>query len=194
MRVQDLTQQQYEYLTQNFANTKNKDLAETLGTSESSLFRMQCELKLKKSNEFIDKLRQKAQAAAARMNRLRGNDVGKKNLLAYGKDTRFKKGHRQRDHFESEEEYQAMLASRGQTLSEMYSKERMRVRWGLPQQTNLKVTRATRSKINLRYNLRNRGYIIYRASNDAFITEGTNRSERMEQRAERMGIRFYRTT
>lgn len=194
MRVQDLTQQQYEYLTQNFANTKNKDLAETLGTSESSLFRMQCELKLKKSDEFIKKMRQKAQAAAARMNRLRENDASKKNLLLYGEATRFKKGHKQRDHYESEKEYQAMLASRGKSLSETYSKERMRVRWGLPQQTNLKVTRATRSKINLRYNLRNRGYIIYRASNEAYITDETQRNERMEQRAERMGIRFYQTT
>lgn len=190
MKAKDLTQQQKAWLIENFPCTKNAEIAAKLDTSLKSLNRMARELGLVKTREFIAQTQRYAMERAARANRARGGNSGKANLLK-GAKHRFKKGECRQKETMTPEEFADLHRRIGMTRRETIAKERTRIKWGLPQQTRLRLTRCPIPKKNLRYNLRKHGYEIARASNEAFITEETRRSAIMEQRAERMGIRFY---
>lgn len=174
----------------NFANTKNQELADRLGTSPRSVTRIARELGLWKSKEFVAAMQRNASEHGAHANRLMGGNAGAVNLLKYGKATRFKPGTTQRDRM-SEEACAAMLAKRGAAFKELFRKERRRVIFGLEQQTNLRVVQCPKEKVQLRNGLRKRGYEIPRASNEATVTNETRRSIRMEARAEKIGIKFH---
>lgn len=125
----------------------------------------------------------------ARVNRANGGNVGTKNLLIYGKAYRFKKGERQKDKM-SAEAFDAMHRRIGEQRKNTIKAEKRRVLFGLEQKTKLRVVQAPKEKICLRNGLRNKGYEIARASNEAFITAATHRSEVMERRAISMGMSF----
>ena len=190
MKVKDLTPEQRRWLIENFQNTKNVEVAAYLNTSLRGAIRMARELGLWKTKEFVSEMQRNAAHEAGRVLRLRGGNSGTENLLKYGVKYRFKKGESNFDRL-PKEKVEAMHKKIGETRRKLYEDERRRVKWGLEQKTKLRVTRCTTNKLNLRYNLRKRGYEIERASNEAIITNNTRRSERMEVRAESMGIRFY---
>ena len=83
--------------------------------------------------------------------------------------------------------------ARAETRKRMVMAERRRVAFGLEQKTALRVVKAPKAKIYLRHELRKRGYVVPHASSDATIATDTRRSAILEQRAEKMGIRFYPT-
>lgn len=190
MKVKDLTPEQRQWLIENFPNTKNVEVAAYLNTSLRGAVRMARELGLWKTKEFVSEMQMNAAQEAGRILRLRGGNAGAKNLLIYGAAYRFKDGvYSLAD--KSKDELADIYSRIATTRRETFKREQMRVRWGLPQKTKLRVTRCTQQKKNLRSKLRRRGYMIERASNEALITDETRRSERMEASAERMGIRFY---
>ena len=78
----------------------------------------------------------------------------------------------------------------GEQRKKTFKAEKRRVLFGLEQKTGLRVVQAPKAKIRLRNGLRKKGYEIARASNEAFITAATHRSEVMEHRAISMGISF----
>ncbi len=190
MTAKNLTQEQRTWFVENFDHTKNQELADRLGTSPRSVTRIARELGLCKTKEFVRELQRNASAHAARANHLTGGNSGAANLLKYGEATRFKSGTAQRDRM-SNEAYAAMLVKRGASRKELFKKERRRVLFGLEQQTNLRVVQCPRKKVQVRYDLRKRGYVIARASNKAMVTNETRRSIKMEAMAQEMGIKFY---
>ena len=189
MRVQDLTTEQLSWFHGNFADTKNQELADHLGTSPRSVTRMARELGLWKTREFVAAMQRNASEHGARANRLMGGNAGAVNLLKYGEATRFKPGTSQKDRM-SAEAYATMLQKRGATRRELFRKERRRVLYGLEQHTDLRVVRCPIEKVRFRCNLRKHGYQVARASNEATITCNTRRSAKMETRAANFGIRF----
>lgn len=190
MKVKDLTPEQRQWLIENFPNTKNVEVAAYLNTSLRGAIRMARELGLWKTKEFVSEMQTNAAQEAGRILRLRGGNAGAKNLLIYGAEYRFKAGvYSLAD--KSKNELADIYSRISTTRRETFKREQMRVKWGLEQKTKLRVVRCTSQKISLRNNLRKRGYMIERASNEALITDETRRSERMEARAESMGIRFY---
>lgn len=190
MKVKDLTPEQRQWLIENFPNTKNAEVAAYLHTSHRGAIRMARELGLWKTKEFVSEMQMNAAQEAGRLLRLRGGNRGTKNLLKYGVKYRFKKGENNYDRM-PKDKVEAMHKKVGETRRKLYEDERRRVKWGLEQKTKLRVVRCTSQKISLRNNLRKRGYEIERASNEALIIDETRRSERMEARAESMGMRFY---
>lgn len=78
----------------------------------------------------------------------------------------------------------------GEKRKALFRSERRRVLFGLEQRTNLRVVRCPRRKINLRHNLRRRGYQVSRASNEAWIVPATRRSMLMEEHGRAMGFHF----
>lgn len=189
MSVKDLTPEQLEWLKENFCHTKNQELADELGTSPRSITRMARTLGLWKTSEFVAAMQQNAANHAARRNRANGGNAGAKNLLLYGKAYQFKKGERQKDKM-SAEAFDAMHRHIGEQRKKIFKAEKRRVIFGLEQKTKLRVVQAPKEKICLRNGLRKKGYEIARASNEAFITAETHRSEVMERRAISMGISF----
>ena len=189
MSIKDLTQEQLEWLKEDFGSTKNQELANELGTSPRSITRMARELGLWKTKEFISAMQRNASEHGARVNRANGGNAGAKNLLIYGKAYQFKKGERQKDKM-SAEAFDAMHRHIGEQRKKTFKAEKRRVIFGLEQKTKLRVVQAPKEKICLRNGLRKKGYEIARASNEAFITAATHRSEVMERRAISMGISF----
>lgn len=189
MSIKDLTPEQLEWLKENFCHTKNQELADELGTSPRSVTRMARELGLWKTKEFISAMQRNASEHGARVNRANGGNAGTKNLLLYGKAYQFKKGERQKDKM-SAEAFDAMHRHIGEQRKKTFKAEKRRVIFGLEQKTKLRVVQAPKEKICLRNGLRKKGYEIARASNEAFITAATHRSEVMERRAISMGISF----
>lgn len=189
MSIKDLTPDQLEWLKENFGNTKNQELADKLGTSPRSITRMARELGLWKTKEFISTMQRNASEHGGRVNRANGGNAGAKNLLIYGKAYQFKKGERQKDKM-SAEAFDAMHRHIGEQRKKTFKAEKRRVIFGLEQKTKLRVVQAPKEKICLRNGLRKKGYEIARASNEAFITAATHRSEVMERRAISMGISF----
>lgn len=189
MSIKDLTPEQLEWLKENFCRTKNQELADELGISPRSVVRMARTLGLWKTGEFVAAMQQNAAEHAARTNRASDGNAGTKNLLVYGKAYRFKKGERQKDKM-SAEAFDAMHRHIGEQRKKTIKAEKRRVLFGLEQKTKLRVVQAPKEKICLRNGLRKKGYEIARASNEAFITAATRRSEVMEARAMSMGISF----
>lgn len=189
MSIKDLTQEQLEWLKENFGSTKNQELANELGTSPRSITRMARELGLWKTKEFISAMQRNASERGARVNRANGGNAGTKNLLLYGKAYRFKAGESNRDRM-SEEAFKEMHRRIGESRKETFRKEKRRVLFGLEQKTGLRVVQCPKEKIYLRNNLRRHGYEIARASNEAIVTDNTRRSAIMETRAIQMGITF----
>lgn len=189
MTAKDLTLEQRDWFVANFDHTKNRELAEHLGTSLRSITLMARELGLWKTKEFMTAMQRNASEHGAKANRAMGGNAGSRNLLIYGKATRFRAGESNKDRM-SAEAFADMHRRIGESRKETFKKERRRVIFGLNQQTSLRVIQCPREKITLRNNLRKHGYEIGRASNEATVTSETRRSIRMEARAAKMGIKF----
>ena len=174
-----------------FAHTKNEDVARYLGVSRRTAVRLARGMGLEKSAEFARAMQANAVEHAVRANRGQGN-AGKANLLKYGKAYQFKPGIGNNDRL-SAEAFSEMHRRSAETRKRTVMAERRRVAFGLEQKTGLRVIKAPKAKICLRNRLRKRGYVVPRASSDATITTDTRRSAILEQRAEKMGIRFYLT-
>ena len=184
-----LSEVEQQWMRNNFCKTKNAEVAEHLGISHRTVVRIAREMGLAKLPEFTKAMQQNASEHAARRNRANGGNAGAKNLLIYGKAYQFKKGERQKDKM-SAEAFDAMHRHIGEQRKKTIKAEKRRVLFGLEQKTKLRVVQAPKEKICLRNGLRKKGYEIARASNEAFITAETHRSEVMERRAISMGISF----
>lgn len=183
-----LSEAEQEWMRKNFGTTKNADITDHLGISPRTVVRIARDMGLNKTSDFTKAMQQNAADCAAKANRGVGNR-GKENLLRYGKAYQFKKGERQKDKM-SAEAFDAMHRHIGEQRKKTFKAEKHRVIFGLEQKTKLRVVQAPKEKICLRNGLRKKGYEIARASNEAFITAATHRSEVMERRAVSMGISF----
>lgn len=183
-----LTDEQQQWLRDHFATTLNKDCAAHLGISESSVHRWARQLGLTKDPDWFHALVLDRCRMMAAANRGPGNH-GKKNLLIYGQPHRFRKGQTNRERYGDENErrrIQRAAATRRETIR----KERMRVRWGLPQQTKLRVF-GNRKATQIRYCLKKAGYILLgRCAWEACYTADTHRIPSLEQSAQQNGIKI----
>lgn len=87
--------------------------------------------------------------------------------------------------------WEAAKAKMSVTKKEIFRKEKMRIKWGLPQKTKLHVSFNNNPIVmQTRYRLRKRGYIIERGGMVAYYTHATQRHDRMEARARKRGFIF----
>lgn len=181
-----LTPEQEAYLREHYPGTLNKDLAAHLGFSEGTLHRFARKLGLKKDPEWFHALVLERCRMMAAVNRGPGNH-GKKNLHL-GEPHRFRKGQTNRERY-GEENERRRIQRAAATRRETIRKERMRVRWGLPQETKLRVISNPQARY-ARYALKSRGYIIPgRGSMEAYWDENTTRSTVVENNATKVGIK-----
>lgn len=180
------TDEQRQWMKDNFHDTTNQECAEHLGVSLRTMIRLAREMGLEKDSEFCHEMTMKNCRLMQRLNKGEGNS-GKKNLLKYGVAYRFQKGisnvERHGEEKEAKRLYKAH-ASRCETIR----KERMRVNWGLPQQTKLKIGH-NKHHAYIRHSLRKRGYILpLRGGYVAYFDTGTRRGTGIEQTANENGF------
>ena len=190
MKAKDLSNEQLVWFTEHFEHTKNQELADRLGTSPRCVTRIARELGLYKTKEFVQAMQRNASEHGAKKVHLMGGNAGTKNLLIYGKATRFKAGESNKQRM-SAETFKEMHRKIGDSRKKIFQKERRRVLFGLDQRTRLRVIRCPKAKIGLRHRLRKRGYEIERASNVVTITDHTRRSQIIEEHAKVIGFKFH---
>lgn len=180
-----LTDDQQQWLRDNYATTLNKDCAAHLGISESSVHRWARQLGLTKDPDWFHALVMERVRMMAAVNRGPGNH-GKKNLHL-GEPHRFRKGQTNRERY-GEENERRRIQRAAATRRETIRKERMRVRWGLPQETKLRVIQ-NRKASYIRHSLKRAGYILQgRCAWEAYYTADTHRIPSLEQSAQQNGI------
>lgn len=175
-----LTEEQEQWLAKHFKNTKNAEVAKQLGVSETTLHRMARARGLKKTPQFIKKCNKAMIEAAHRSHKLNGTYPPKGYAIPGREKTQFKLGEPRKklSPKREAERYRKCVAARKET----FKLERARVTFGLPQETKLKVKRQPRAKIELRFYLKKKGYIVDDVARIAYYTDATNRGTRIENK------------
>lgn len=183
----EFTAEQTAWMREHYATTKNQDCCDYLGVSMRTMIRFARSLGLVKDPDYVRGLWAENCKKMATLNRWDGN-AGKKNLLKYGKKYRFRKG----ETLESRIGTEAWNATKEKirtSRNDLIRRERLRIKWGLEQQTKLNLVRAPRVNVGTRYCLKKRGYIIEcRGARVAYYTPQTNRYAKLEQTAISRGI------
>jgi hypothetical protein len=87
--------------------------------------------------------------------------------------------------------WEAAKAKMSVTKKEIYRKEKIRIKWGLPQKTKWRVSFNNNPIVRMtRYRLRKRGYIIELGGMVAYYTHTTQRHDRVEALARKRGFIF----
>lgn len=172
-----LTQEQEEYLRENFATVINYTLCKNLGICHRTLVRLARARGLVKDMKAI--AGQQGERITAGLKR-RYLIHGYKRNKEIGVETRFKPGYKAPEFFG--DKYDDMRKKQVEARKRTFAEERARVAFGLPQRTKLHVKRQPMEKVNLRYYLKSRGYILDESQSIAYWTETTQRATKLEAR------------
>ena len=168
-----------KWLKENYANMSNKDVMEHLGIKKGVLFRLKKELRLKKSEEFMNQVREQGRATLKEMGwPPKGYAIpNREKAWASLADRTKNRG----------EDWKNKIS---ESVKKQFADEKRRVLFGLEQRTNRKVIKAPKYKLEHRYRMRKLGYIIPRGSNVAYWNEETKRNESKERTAIKYGIKI----
>lgn len=176
-----LTPKQEAWLVRHFRNTKNVELADHLGISQTSLHRLARELGLKKSKQYMRKC-QAATTAAAHASHLKNGTYPPKGYrIPRSEEFQFKPGETSLERIGKRMEKKRIEKSRA-TRNQRIAEDKLRVKWGIHQLTKMRLVRQPREAICQRYYLRQRGYIVERGSMTVYYDENTQRCPKMEKR------------
>lgn len=181
-----LTEEEIQWLRENYANTTNEEIMAHLDIKRTTLCRCARVYGLSKSKEFIYSW----QIKNAQLARIANdhNDWPPKGYLIPNRH-KFEKGVTSLMRLGPEREAERIRKMK-ETRKATIAAERRRILFGFDQRTKLKLNGRFRQKTNFRYHMRKRGYILERAGNTATITPQTRRSEYYEKRCKEFGIRL----
>lgn len=183
-----LTDKQLAWLDKHFKHTKNEEIARYLDISSRSVNRIAKRRGLKKSSQFIRKCQMEAAQKANLSNRINGTYPPKGYKIPNSEKCHFRKGEKPVDRIGAKREAER-IAKSAESRRKTFKLEKARALYGLPRETKMQVIKHPRWQINLRHNLRKRGYIIERGSNIIYYNSETNRSQKLESRP-RTGFTF----
>lgn len=183
-----LSEQEEAWLSKHFKHTKNEDCAKKLGISLRSVNRLAEARGLQKSRQFLKKCQEEAAAKANESNRINRTYPPKGYKIPRREEFQFKKGETNLERLGAKKEAERRINC-AESRRKTFKLEKARALYGIPQQTKLKVVRRPRKQINMRYALRQRGYIIERGELVAYYNESTNRSMALENKP-RTGFTF----
>ena len=187
-QIKDLTEKQVAWLQKHFKNTKNAVLTEKLGISESGLHRLARQYGLKKTPRFMKKC-QRATSEAARASHLKNGTYPPKGYrIPRSEEYQFKKGETPMQRLGKRKE-KARIEKAVESRKKTYKLERVRAIFGLERKTKLHVVKQPLKKIQTRYYLRKRGYIIDDPAFVAYYDENTRRAVKIEARPKQQ--RYY---
>ena len=198
-----MTDDEMAWLMKHYKHTKNSEIMARFGISDCKLHYLAKKHGLKKSKQFLFKVRSNACKIARdvcrelgiyeetdeRMRRLQ-KERKAKGLKPQGG---FREGQSLKTQMSSER-FSEMMTRIHQKRNETIRKERLRLRWGLPQKTKMKlhhygVDNEMRRRSMYRYLFRKRGYIVERGDNVVYYDDTTKRRPRMEANAPNYGLR-----
>lgn len=183
-----LTDKQEAWLTKHFKHTKNEDIAKQLNISYRTVTRLARRRGLEKSKQFLKKCQREAADKANISNRINGTYPPKGYRIPNREKSYFKKGERTVDRIGEKREAERVAKS-AESRRKTLKLEKARALFGLPQQTKLQVVKHPRQQIQMRYRLKQLGYIIERGGCIAYYDENTQRHLGIESKP-RTGFTF----
>lgn len=179
MRKIILPDEQLQWVLDNYAKTSNKELGKALGVSESYILSIGRRYGASKDKDFLmDSYRRGAKISQALM-RVHGTYPKKGQCPRGCERTWFKKGETSLDRLGPEKDAERAKKSVESRLKTI-KRERARVIWGLEQKTKLRLGRQPREKVQFRYNLKKKGYVVDDAKRVVYWNNQTKRSLKME--------------
>lgn len=197
-----LTERQEAWIIKHYAHTKNDDIMAKYGIGESTLHRLARKHGLKKSRQQQRKTQWNATEHAHEACRKYGVYEETRQRMKQQAEERKARGERIPGSFMPGESNKDRLGARRfkkciekatATMREIRRKERVRLHWGLPQQTRLNIsyngyTPRMRQKSIHRHLFRKHGYIVERGDDTVYYDNETDRRPKMEANAHKYGL------
>ena len=117
--------------------------------------------------------------AAKKSHRINGTYPPKGHKIPGSEKYQFKPGETCRDRIGAKREAERIRKS-VETRKQTYKSERARAVWGFDQRTKLRVIKQPQAKIQLRYYLKKRGYIVDDDTRVVYYTDTTKRCKKIE--------------
>lgn len=199
-----LTEKQIAWIVKHYKHTKNADILAKFDIGETALHRIARKYGLKKTRQQMKKTQQDATSHAyevcrkygiyAELSERKKREFAERKARGEPHPGGFKKGVSNRDRL-GPKRFKAFIEKAAASMRETRRKERMRMRWGLPQKTKLRLslngyTHKARKKACYRNCLRRKGYFCEWGEDTVYYDEHTQRSEKMEANAMKVGLRF----
>lgn len=182
-----LTPKQEAWLVRHFKHTKNAEIAERLGVCVRTVNRLATIYGLKKTPQFRHKTQLEA-AAAAKLSHLRhGTYPPKGYIIPRSEEFQFRPGEKPKDRI-GEKKWKEAHDRAVESRKKTWRYEHARYIFGVPRKTKLPVAKQPQQRIQDRYYLKKRGYIIDDPNCIAYWTADTRRSTRLEARPRRYYI------
>lgn len=174
-----LDEKQMAWLIKHFKHTKNEECAAYLGVSMRATCRIAADLGLRKSKQFMRKLKEASLKLANESNRRNNRYPPKGFIIPRSEEFRFKKGENNLMRLGKKREAER-LAKANATRAATYKSEKARATFGLPQRTRMRVIPQPRAKVLLRHYLKKRNYIVDDVKRIVYYGDETKRGERIE--------------
>jgi hypothetical protein len=176
-----LTEEQERWLVRHFRHTRNEEIGERLGISQSSLHRLARELGLTKSRQFVRKMQRNA-ADKAKASHLRNGTYPPKGYrIPRSEEFQFKAGVTPVERLGNRRERKRIERS-AESRRKTFREEKARALFGVPRKTRLRVVKEPRGKTCQRWYLKSRGYILDERELIAYWTPETRRATVLEKR------------
>ena len=195
-----LTEREVAWIVRHYQHTKNDDIMQKFGIGESTLHSVARKHGLKKTRQFTKKCQQNAANIGAEVCRewgvyeqnaeyarqqwverkASGEPMSRWRCLQKGESNKTRL---------SKKRYAECIQKARTTRNETIRKEKMRINWGLPQKTKLKLVSGGRQRAIHRHLFRKKNYIVDRGDNWVYYDAETQRSAKMEANAHRWGLK-----
>ena len=179
-----LTPEQEGWLVKHFRHTRNDEIGERLGISQSSLHRFARELGLTKTRQFMRKVQRNAADKAKESHLRNGTYPPKGYRIPRSEEFQFKAGVTPVERLGKRRERKRIERS-AESLRKTRREEKARMLFGVPRKTRLRVVREPRGKTCQRWYLKKRGYILDERDLIAYWTEETRRATILEGKPRR---------
>lgn len=177
----EATGEQVKWLEKHFRNTRNEDIMERFGWSHSYLHRLARSLGLTKTKQFQTKCQRNAASKARDSHIINGTFPPKGYIIPCSEEYRFKAGETQLQRLGARKERQRIEKS-AESRRQTWKEESARRRFGLPQQTKLRVRSYGRKMHVQAHYLRKRGYTVDYRSFTAWYDTETHRCPVLEKK------------
>lgn len=178
-RKRELTEEELKWFCDHYKHTRNSEIIDRLGIGDSTLHRLARRYGLKKTPQFMRKMQMEVSLEAAKT-------IIDYNLMPKGQRPAglcYSRTGISNEEYFGKKRWKEIKAKAEETRRETVRKERMRIKWGLPQKTKIKFNEAARVQAMHRYTFKKRGYIVFRGNSHVYFDENTRRSRTMEKNA-----------
>lgn len=198
-----LTEKQIAWIVKHYQHTKNDDILAKYGIGEATLHRVARKYGLKKTTRFTKKAQRNATMYAHEACRIYGIYDERSRQMKQLAAERKARGERIPGSFQPGESNLDRLGKRRfrkciekatASMRELRRKERIRLHFGLPQQTKLNIsyngyTPQMKKKAIHRHIFRKHGYIVERGDDVVYYDSTTTRKPIMEANAYKYGLK-----